>query len=595
MRINKPQLFNGQYLASNDAILSAFFTNYATGQDVFAISSGATIKDSLINWSALTGSVYGDAIKIDNTAEAQTIKAYIDNAVASVKTYEVSGDAYISADKTEAAGKVTYKLTTNTAEIAKVISGSVIDAADIKIINGNSDLVYDLMVNGVSAGQINIPEDQFLKSGVYDSEKRALVLTFIVDKDDKPGIDTVEIPVSGLIKEFTAGSGIVLNDTVFSGVVDKDSEKFLTVGAAGFKLAGVQAAINAASGAALVDANAYTNSVSGELDTRITNAQNTANNAATAAGNALTEAKAYTDEQVLGKVNSSDFEAFKTANTGVINAAAAAASGAVLGTDTNTQSDLTIYGVKKYVDAKTEGIATDTALGQLQTTVNSIAGSYVNKDQIATAVADDDKIPTNTLVIDYVASHNAVYKVDNFDSVPTDPTLSGLYVDASGNTKFWDGSSDEFVATSEEVISTITETSADTAIPDVGAVKTYVAGQIESTIDAESTTNDAKVPTIGAVKAYIDGTDNALEAVDTKLTNAVETAVTFVSKSPVTIGPTAQTVSGRVIAVYSAEGVCYPTITYASNDADGTVVATISATAELTGCTIVYAKPVVVE
>jgi hypothetical protein len=29
MRINKPQLFNGQYLASNDAILSAFFGNGA--------------------------------------------------------------------------------------------------------------------------------------------------------------------------------------------------------------------------------------------------------------------------------------------------------------------------------------------------------------------------------------------------------------------------------------------------------------------------------------------------------------------------------------------------------------------------------------
>ena len=106
---------------------------------------------------------------------------------------------------------------------------------------------------------INIPKDQFLSGAEYNSETETIDLTFAVAADGvTPQPVTTSIPVGDLVHEYTGASGIAIdtvtngNSTIY-GVVDPASETFLTVGADGFKLAGVQNAIDTASGALKAD------------------------------------------------------------------------------------------------------------------------------------------------------------------------------------------------------------------------------------------------------------------------------------------------------------------------------------------------------
>ena len=579
MRINKPQLFNGQYLASNDAILTKLFgtSGFVANQPVFSPVSGAKFLSDLIPWSDIpaadiTDKIYGSTIKISDAAEAKTIKTYIDDAVANVRTYSVTGDDYISATSGEADGNVAFTLTTDTVAIAEAISGSVIDAADISITKDTtSDLIYTLNVNGKAAGTINIPEDQFLESGVYDSVKRALVLTFKVDKDGDKAIDTVEIPVSGLIKEFTAINGIALNDTVFSGVVAPASEGFLTVGADGFKLAGVQTAIDTASGAVIDYVNPHFNFLSGAVKYVSGAVESVSGDVQFVSG---------VVDFVSGKVSAEIERAIRVDGeldskiTGEIARATAAEefiSGKVsaladykvydgsLSGDAwvqDAENDLVKAGtVKTYVDDKVTEVVTGNMTEALT--------QYVKTERVVSEVTATSAIPTNTAVInyvtDYVAKNNGVYEWDFTSTEKPAAALTGLYVDAQGQTKFWDGV--EFVATSEEVVDTIADETAADAVPSVSAVKTFVAEQVQSTVD---TVNEKAVEMIEAEVGF--GTKAGAEGAIEQVSGVVP---------------------GRVIAVYFSDGEqCYPSISY--NKESGESV--IYADAPTSAYTVVYAK-----
>lgn len=75
-----------------------------------------------------------------------------------------------------------------------------------------------------------------------------LVFTFNVDA----GSEVINVNVTDLIDVYTASTGIKLEGKNFMAVIDPASEAFLTVGADGIKLSGVQNAINSAK--ATVDA-----------------------------------------------------------------------------------------------------------------------------------------------------------------------------------------------------------------------------------------------------------------------------------------------------------------------------------------------------
>ena len=199
--------------------------------------------------------------------------------------------------------------------------------------------------NGDQVGAtINVPKDQFLQSASFvqgsGSGDDKLQLTFITSTGAN---SVVDIPLSGLFDEYEAGNGISLTATAtgiqIAGVIDSTSENFLTVGSNGFKLAGVQDAIdNAAStlstnigagfgpGTTSGTVAAYINTrIEGLASTTATNLAGKLDDVASGHADEIVIAKADGEVQVSGKkVGGSTIATEPTANTVATEAAVSA-------------------------------------------------------------------------------------------------------------------------------------------------------------------------------------------------------------------------------------------------------------------------------
>ena len=118
-------------------------------------------------------------------------------------------------------------------------------------LKANLGLQYDseakqIKLTGKSNAVIaTIDATDFIKDGMVQSvelEGNNLVFTFNTDA----GKDVVTVDLSKFIDVYTAGNGIAISGKAISAKVDTASEKYLTVGAAGIKLSGIDAAIEAA-------------------------------------------------------------------------------------------------------------------------------------------------------------------------------------------------------------------------------------------------------------------------------------------------------------------------------------------------------------
>ena len=87
----------------------------------------------------------------------------------------------------------------------------------------DNNLHYELLVNDVKAGDINIPKDQFLKEASYDADNKELVFVFVTET----GETTTKIDVSNLVDTYTAGNGLELANNTFSAKIT-DGDKFLS-------------------------------------------------------------------------------------------------------------------------------------------------------------------------------------------------------------------------------------------------------------------------------------------------------------------------------------------------------------------------------
>ena len=111
-------------------------------------------------------------------------------------------------------------------------------------------------------------KDSVLEDVEYNAETQKIVFTWkTVDGETK----TDEVSVADFVQTYAAGAGLELSGNEFAVKVDSESEAFLSVGANGIKLAGVQTAIDSAKQAAIDDAAAKyaTTSALGELETAL--------------------------------------------------------------------------------------------------------------------------------------------------------------------------------------------------------------------------------------------------------------------------------------------------------------------------------------
>ena len=112
-------------------------------------------------------------------------------------------------------------------------------------------LTYDsgtkrIKLTGVAGATVaEVDATDFIKDGMVQSvelEGNNLVFTFNTDA----GKDVVTVDLSKFIDVYTAGNGVTISGKAISAKVDTASENYLTVGAAGIKLSGINAAIEAA-------------------------------------------------------------------------------------------------------------------------------------------------------------------------------------------------------------------------------------------------------------------------------------------------------------------------------------------------------------
>ena len=124
----------------------------------------------------------------------------------------------------------------NTSGLSATLSLSYNETDKKIILKGKGDAVIS-----------EIDATSFIKDGMLDkaeyvSTSNELVFTF----NTESGKEEIRVNVAGLVDTYNAGNGLSLTDHTFSVKVDSASESFLTVGAEGVKLSGVQSAIDAA-------------------------------------------------------------------------------------------------------------------------------------------------------------------------------------------------------------------------------------------------------------------------------------------------------------------------------------------------------------
>ena len=87
----------------------------------------------------------------------------------------------------------------------------------------NNNLKYTLVVNGVSKGEINIPDDKMLEKVEYDDVNKTLTFTWNASAQQEPTV----INVSDLVDTYKAGDGLTLDtangDKTFKISLDKSS------------------------------------------------------------------------------------------------------------------------------------------------------------------------------------------------------------------------------------------------------------------------------------------------------------------------------------------------------------------------------------
>ena len=156
-----------------------------------------------------------------------------------------------------------------------------------------NDLHYQVLVDGIVAGNINIPQDQFLKSVNYDNASHKLQFIFKTENEHE---QPIEVDISDLVDTYAAGDGMSLSANTFTVRKATLSEKYLTVSADGVSINGIDAAID---------------TLNRTIDTKTQEARDNAiataaTDATTKAGNALTQAKEYADRGLEKKANSVD-------------------------------------------------------------------------------------------------------------------------------------------------------------------------------------------------------------------------------------------------------------------------------------------------
>ena len=291
LKIGEPAV---NFYNTDDSLVKALFgisygdgTNY-TIIDVDAVPSevqdainglkGGT--DEQINNAYNTIKKIADALVIINGAATvegsiakaeQDAKDYVDAQIATSLVQYVGQDAIAVSEGDEGEKTISLKLNTNDKVLTQTTDGLLAN------INLTWNSANGLKLIGKDGTEIaTIPATHFIKDGMLknvelkqatvetpiDDEKEGTFLVFTFNTD--AGSKVINLNVTSLIDVYTAGDGISVTGKVIAAKLDTSTEAFLTVGADGIKLSGVQAAINTEKTRATTEETRITDTVIGE-------------------------------------------------------------------------------------------------------------------------------------------------------------------------------------------------------------------------------------------------------------------------------------------------------------------------------------------
>ena len=236
-------------------------------------------EDGKLTWKTLEDIGAGDGndnttyeFKFENQKIIITPK---ENGVAQ-DNIELDLNSFITVDElSEVVGKAAEGETAATG-LYKAIADGVQEAKNYADAN-DADTTYTMtygdnddgskkvirLIDNANSVISEIDASAFIADGVlndvsYDADNDKLIFVWniieSVDDEGNPVYKTVEVDVKDLVDTYTAGNGLELIEGAFSVKRDASSEDFLTVGADGIKVSGIQDAIDAAKQAAIDDA-----------------------------------------------------------------------------------------------------------------------------------------------------------------------------------------------------------------------------------------------------------------------------------------------------------------------------------------------------
>ena len=151
------------------------------------------------------------------------------------------GSASLEINLNGKANRPTYN---DTKEIALIedVNGKISSVELVQDVD--NQLHYELMVDGVVKGDINIPKGQFLKNVEYDDTTKELVFTF----DTTDGEKVTKVNIGELVDTYEAGNGLELNGNIFSIKLDPSSQSYIQVTSDGIKIIAIDEAISEING-----------------------------------------------------------------------------------------------------------------------------------------------------------------------------------------------------------------------------------------------------------------------------------------------------------------------------------------------------------
>ena len=255
---------HGEIVELSGATVSAFTAilgmdkaaDAVAGQVVTTVSEvDGVVSETKANVKDLQlGGYVKDTTATGDIASTDTINAALsklENKAAAITIANADGSINVATGATGTDINVNIK--TNDPILAKDGGNGVYSTLNlVKITTGLPETVkerYELQgIGGTKIGEdIDIAKDSHILSIAYitdsaDTHYQNLEYVYI---DASGNTKTVYVDMSELIIEAEFASGLTVTNHVAHGVVDPTSEAFLTVGADGFKLSGVQDAIDA--------------------------------------------------------------------------------------------------------------------------------------------------------------------------------------------------------------------------------------------------------------------------------------------------------------------------------------------------------------